>query len=378
MKAAVLGSGLMGSVIAWDLARSPEVDAVMVGDIDEERLAALRKRGGRKVSTQSIDIKDRAAVVKFLKESDVAASALPHGIVHHSDLAAVEAGAKMVNIAFEDDQMELDGAARKSGALLIPGCGVAPGLSAILLAKGLQDIGGGDEGHILVGGLPQDPVPPFGYRLVFSIVGLLREYIDDARVFKGGEMIKVRPFSTLESIDFPEPIGRLEAVCTDGLASLVYTMKGMKTLDEKTLRWPGHVEKMAVLMDSGYFSKEKVKAGGVEVSPLELSWALLGKKLSEGDAKDMTVMRVIAKGKGGEVVYDMVDKYDEEAGVTSMGKTTGYTASIVTQMVGLGKIGGKGVLAPEVAVSGDRVDYLVQGLASRGVVLSRTMRAASA
>lgn len=372
MKAAVLGSGLMGSVIGWDLARSGSVDEVVVADVDEERLAALKKRApGRKLSVERLDVKERSKVVGFLKRFDVSASALPHGIVHHSDLAAVQAGAKMVNIAFEDEQMALDGEARKSGALLIPGCGVAPGLGAILLVHGLQSVGGGDEGHILVGGLPQKPLPPFGYKLVFSIVGLLREYTDDARVFKGGKIIKVRPFSTVEKVEFPAPIGRLEAFCTDGLASLVYTMKGMKILDEKTLRWPGHAERMGLLIDSGFFSKEKLKVGEVEAAPIEMSWAVLGRKLSEGDPHDLTVMRVIAKGKKGTVVYDMVDRYDDKNEVTSMGKTTGYTASIVAQMVGRGRIAGKGVVAPEVAVTGPLVDELLSEHRRRGVVVTR-------
>jgi lysine 6-dehydrogenase len=373
MKAAVLGSGLMGSVIGWDLAKSEGVDSVVVADIDEDRLKALKKKSpGRKLTVERLDIKERKKVVEFLRRFDVAASALPHGIVHHSDIAAVEAGAKMVNIAFEDEQMELDAAARKSGALLIPGCGVAPGLGGILLAHALKGLGGGDEGHILVGGIPQNPRPPFDYKLVFSIVGLLREYIDDARVVRNGKMIKVRPFSTVESYEFPEPIGRLEGFCTDGLASLVYTMKGMKTLDEITLRWPGHAEKMGVLMDSGFFSKEKVRVGDGEVTPLELSWAVLGRKLAEGDPHDITVMRVIARGKGGEIVYDMVDRYDDKNGVTSMGKTTGYTASIVAQMIGAGSIGGRGVVPPESAVTGRAVEALISEHEKRGVSLVRT------
>jgi len=373
MKAAVLGSGLMGSVIGWDLARSEGVDEVVVADIDEERLKSVKKKSvGRRLSVEVLDIKDRKHVVSFLKRFDVAASALPHGIVHHSDLAAVEAGAKMVNIAFEDQQMELHSEAKKNGAVLIPGCGVAPGLGGILLERGLEEIGGGDEGHILVGGLPQKPIPPFDYRLVFSIVGLLREYIEEARVVRGGKMVKVMPFSSVESYDFPPPVGRLEGFPTDGLASLVYTVKGMRTLDEITLRWPGHAEKMNILMESGYFSKEKVRAGDVEVSPLEVSWAVLGKKLSEGDPKDLTVMRVIAKGRGGKVVYDMVDRYDEINKVTSMGKTTGYTASIVTQMLGRGEIRGKGVIPPEEAVEGTMVETLVSELGRRGVQITRS------
>lgn len=371
VKAAVLGSGLMGSVIGWDLARSDEVDEVVVADIDVEKLEGVKKRApGKKVSVEVLDIKDRKRVVSFLRRFDVAASALPHGIVHHSDLAAVDAGTKMVNIAFEDEQMALDAQARKTGAVLIPGCGVAPGLGGILLAHALKEIGGGDEGHILVGGLPQRPQPPFDYKLVFSIVGLLREYIEDARVVRNGRLVKVRPFSTVEKVEFPPPIGELEAFCTDGLASLVYTMKGMKTLDEKTLRWPGHAEKMGLLLDSGFFSREKVMTGEGEVAPLEVSWAVLGKKLAEGDPRDVTVMRVEAGGSKGKVVYDMVDRYDEKNKVTSMGKTTAYTGSIVTQMLGKGEIRGKGVIPPETAVQGKAVAALVSELGSRGVKIT--------
>jgi saccharopine dehydrogenase-like NADP-dependent oxidoreductase len=372
MRAAVLGSGLMGSVIGWDLARSGKVDEVVVADIDAERLEKLKKRApGRKLSVEVLDFRDRARLVSFLGGFDVAASALPHGVVHLSDLAAVEAGTKMVNIAFEDEQMELDAQARKTGATLIPGCGVAPGLGGILLAHGLEELGGGDEGHILVGGLPQKPVPPFNYKLVFSIVGLLREYIDDARIVRDGKLIKVKPFSMVETYRFPLPVGTLEGFPTDGLASLVYTMKGMREMDEITLRWPGHAERMGFLMDTGFFSKEKVKAGEAEVSPLEISWAVLGKKLAEGDPRDITVMRVISKGRKGSVVYDMVDRYDEQNDVTSMGKTTGYTGSIVTQMLGEGKIGGKGVIPPEKAVQGKGVDTLLSELAHRGVDVER-------
>jgi lysine 6-dehydrogenase len=374
MKAAVLGSGLMGSVIGWDLARSGGVDEVVVADIDRGRLEDLKRRSpGRKLSIEVLDIRDRKKVVSFLRRFDVSASALPHGIVHLSDVAATEAGTKMVNIAFEDAQMELDGRAKKTGAVLIPGCGVAPGLGGILLTHALAQLRG-DEGHILVGGLPQRPRPPFDYRLVFSIVGLLREYTDDARVVRGGKLIKVRPFANVEEYDFPEPIGKLEGFPTDGLASLVYTMKGMRVLDEITLRWPGHAEKMDLLMQSGYFSRERVNVGGVEVSPLEVSYAVLGKKLAEGDPKDLTVMRVIAKGKKGSIAYDLVDRYDEKQKVTSMGKTTGYTASIVTQMLGSREIKGKGTLPPEVAVQGRLVNDLISGLAHRGVSITVSNR----
>jgi lysine 6-dehydrogenase len=375
VKVGVLGSGLMGSVIAWDLARSPEVDSVVVADIDEEKLAELRRRAGtRKLSTVKLNLKDEASSVAFMKDFDVLSSALPHGTVVPVDAMAAKSGVKLVDIAFEDAQMGLDDAARNSGALLVPGSGVAPGLGGILLAHGVRTQKGADEGHILVGGLPQKPRPPFGYKLVFSVVGLLREYIEEARVFRNGKIVKVMPFSTVERVRFPPPVGTLEAFCTDGLASLVYTLPTMRVMDEKTLRWPGHAEKMNLLLESGYFSKDRILVGGAEVSPLEVSYSVLGRKLKEGSPEDMTVMRVEASGRKGGVTYDMVDRYDTVNGVTSMGKTTGYTCSIVTQMVGSGEIDGKGVIPPENAVTGPRVGKLLSELARRGVKVTEKHR----
>ncbi|MDG6901292.1 MAG: saccharopine dehydrogenase NADP-binding domain-containing protein [Nitrososphaerota archaeon] len=368
MKVGVLGSGMMGSVIAWDLARSPDVDSVVVADMNEERLAALQKRvGARKLSTVKLDLRDETGTIEFMRGFDVVSSALPHGTVNPVDSAAAKSGVKLVDIAFEDPQMALEEAALRSNALLVPGCGVAPGLGGILLAHGVRSQKGADEGHILVGGLPQKPVPPFDYRLVFSVVGLLREYIEEARVLRKGRMVKVMPFSTVEKVRFPQPVGTLEAFCTDGLASLVYTMSDMRVMDEKTLRWPGHAEKMNLLLESGYFSREKVKVEGGEASPLEVSYAVLGRKLQEGGPEDMTVMRVEATGRRSGITFDLVDKYDRVDGVTSMGRTTGYTCSIVTQMVGSGEIGGKGVVPPENAVTGPRVGKLLAELAKRGV-----------
>ena len=370
MKAAVLGSGLMGSVIARDLARSKGVDGVVVADIDEGRLDALRKRAGsKKLAVEAVDLKDGGRTGRFVEGFDVVVSALPHGVVHPVNVAAVRSGARLVDIAFEDDQMALDSEARKRGAMLVPGSGVAPGLGGVLVAHGLRTLKGADEGHIMIGGIPENPVPPFDYRLVFSVVGLLREYIEEARVFREGRIARVAPFSKVDRVRFPAPIGTLEAFCTDGLGSLVYTMKGIRTLDEKTLRWPGHVEKMKTLMDSGFFSRERVDVSGAQVSPLEVSYAVLAKKLSEGDPHDITVMRVVAKAGGKSVVYDMVDRYDEEEQVTSMGKTTGYTASIVAQMVGSGEITGKGVIPTETAIQGKLVGKVVAELARRGVVI---------
>jgi lysine 6-dehydrogenase len=377
MKAAVLGSGLMGSVIAWDLARAESVDEVVVTDIDPERLRRVKRFVGRKkLSTEVLDVKNGPKLARFLKGFDVVSSALPHGSLHPADVVAVKTGAKLVNIAFEDEQMELNSEARKSGALLIPGCGVAPGLDAILMLEAIRQLGGeADEGHVMVGGLPQKPRPPYGYRLVFSIVGLLREYTDVARVIRAGKLVKVRPFDDVRTVEFPAPVGTCEGFFTDGLASLLYSMKGLKEMDEMTLRWPGHADRMKFLIDGGFLATEPVKVEGNKVSPLAFSRALLDRELSEGDPEDVTVMRVEVKGRAGRITYDLVDYYDRENKVSSMGKTTGFTGSIVTQMVGTGEVKGKGVIPPEVALNGKAVKRLLEELDKRGVKVSKSRSA---
>ncbi len=372
----------MGSVIAWDLAKSHDVDKVVVADASEESLArARRMTSSRKLTTEVLDVKHTKRLVKFLREFDVVASALPHGAVNLANRAALAAGAKMVDIAFEDEQMKLGAEAKKRGALLIPGCGLAPGLAGILLANGARILDEAVEGHIFVGGLPQHPKPPLGYRLVFSIVGLLREYLSDARIIRDGKIVKVKPFETLGKVIFAPPIGKCESFCTDGLATLLYTMKELKLLDERTVRWPGHAEKIQFLIDMGLFSTEKMKLDGGVVSPFDVSSELLSRVLTTGPPEDVTVMRVEVAGRKGparaSITYEMTDFYDKELKITSMGKTTGSTCSIVTRMVGKGEVMGAGVIPPEVALTDKLVRKLQAELQSRGVKIKENENFAS-
>jgi len=370
---------MMGSVIAWDLARSPDVEHVSVGDLDAARLAAVKARLGDKGTVRRVDATDRDSVIRFLKGCDVAVSALPHGAVHPVDLAAVQCGARLVNTAFEDEQMALDARARRSGAVLIPGCGVAPGLSNVLLAEGARSMEVAEEGHVYVGGLPQRPEPPLSYHLVFSVKGLIREYVS-ARVVRDGEVRPVAPFGDVRKVRFRKPIGTLEAFFTDGLGSSVYTMRGLRELDERTLRYPGHAERIAFLLEAGFFGTEKVAVAddGRAVAPVDVSAAVLQRALAGGDPRDVTVMRVEVVGRrggvGARVVFDLVDRYDEENRITSMGRTTGFTAAIVARMLGRGEVEGAGVLPPETALGGTAVKRLLAELSAKGVVVKRTAR----
>ena len=376
MKTAVIGVGMMGSSIAWDLARSDDVDELRAADVSQKRLDALKERLGERVSVRRVDVLDPAQVRRFLEGCDVAISALPHGTVHAADIAAVQSGAKLVNIAFEDEQMALDRTARKNGAVMIPGCGLAPGLSNILVAEGERRLDEATEGHIYVGGLPQNPLPPLSYRLVFSVKGLVREYLS-ARVISGGVSKSVTPFEEVERVTFPK-VGELEAFFTDGLGSSLFTLTNLEELDERTLRWPGHAAKVKFLIDAGFFSDSKMTTDGMTFSPVEVSSAILQKTLSRGDPEDLTVMRVRVVGKShgrkAEITFELLDYYDEVNGITSMGRTTGFTAAIVARMLGRGEIPGSGVLPPELVLTGKNVRKLLAELATKGVRVRTSRR----
>ncbi len=372
MKVAVLGSGLMGSVIAEDLARSEDVDQVIACDVDKGRLDALGRRiSSPNLSTQVVDVKDTERVVRFLRDFDVAVGALPHGFILDADRAAIEAGVNMVDVAFEDEQMDLDRLAKAKGVALIPGCGLAPGLSNILLAYAARRFSKAEAGHIWVGGLPRNPKPPLGYRLLFSVHGLLREYLRPARIVRDGRITEVQPFDSIDEIELPEPIGRCEAFYTDGLGTLLYTVRGLRELDERTIRWRGHGERIKFLKEAGFFEYSPIRVDDISVSPVKLSAIILEKLLNQGEPDDITVMKIEVSGtidgRKERITYELLDFYDKVNGVSSMARTTGYTCSIICRMIARREIRNSGVVGPEIALDDNMVRKLLSELLKRGV-----------
>jgi len=367
----VLGCGKMGSAIAMDMAHSDEVSRVVVGDFYEnkaEQLAAKLKSD--KVLGQRVDVMDRRATVNLMKNFDIVVSALPYEISVLASKAVVEAGVHLVDLSYDERQWELDTAAKEAGVTLVPDCGVAPGLANILAGYGVSLMDEAEEIHILCGGIPQKPVPPLGYRIVFSTQGLVDMYCEKARIVKNGKIIEVDTLSGLEKVEFPG-IGELEAFYTDGLSTLLRTMKGrVKNMDEKTARWPGHAEKIEAFRDTGFFSAEPIQVDGVKTIPRKVAASILDKALKLGEEEDITVLRVDVAGKkdGNKVQHSfvMVDFFDKQQGVTSMARTTGYTAAIVGRMVARGDIQDRGVVSPEIAVAG-KLKRFTSELAHRGV-----------
>jgi len=377
MKAIVLGSGKIGSIMAKDFARSMEGAQLTLSDISGERAkAAASSIEGADWTT--IDTSDPARLTETLGGFDLVMGALPGDFGYVALKAAVEAGVDMLDVAFTpEDPMELDGAAKKAGLTLIPDCGVAPGLSNILVGYSASRLDRVDETQIMVGGIPEDLVPPMDYTITWSAEGLIDEYVREVSIIKDGEKVQVPALSGLEEIEFPG-VGTLEAFYTDGLRSLAKSFPEVENMYEKTLRYPGHVEKVKLLRDLGYFSDEPLTVGGSEVSPRLVTARLLERSLWRPEVGDLLAMRIQVTGEknGRKTVYrhQILDRYDHETDVSAMARTTAYTASIVAGMLARGTIDAKGVIPPErLGMDAEFTEALLSELKSRGVIVERTV-----
>jgi lysine 6-dehydrogenase len=265
--------------------------------------------------------------------------------------AAVDAGVDVLDVSFTpEDPTQLDAAAKERGVTVVPDCGVAPGLSNILVGYGASRLDEVEKAHVMVGGIPEEPVPPLGYTITWSAEGLIDEYVRDVRIIEGGEIVEVPALSGLEEIEFPG-VGTLEAFYTDGLRTLAKSLPGVDEMWEKTLRYPGHVEKVRLLRDLGFFSDDPVKVRGKPVSPRLTTARLLERSLWMPDVGDLLAMQITVQGKAaGEergYVFRVLDRYDHVGKVSAMARTTAYTAAIVAGMLAEGKIGEVGVVPPE-------------------------------
>lgn len=370
MKILVLGAGLVGGPIALDLARNGEFE-VTSADLRSEALAQLASVSG--ITTVQADL-DNAEVLKSLvKQHDLVISAVPGFMGYQTLERIIECGKNVVDIAFfPEDMFLLDAKAKEMNVTVICDMGVAPGMSNVLVGYGASLLDTLEKGITYVGGLPVVRTWPFEYKAVFSPIDVIEEYTRPARYIDGGRLVVREALSDPELIEFPK-IGTLEAFNSDGLRTLASTVKGDYMI-EKTLRYKGHIEKMAVLRDSGFFSKEPIQINGTMVSPLEFTARLLFPKwkLEEGE-EDITIMQVITEGlKDGirkRYTWDLYDRYDKETGIHSMARTTGYTATMTARLLANGLYNRKGVSAPEyLGKDAGIVKFLLDGLKDRGVV----------
>jgi saccharopine dehydrogenase-like NADP-dependent oxidoreductase len=370
MNVLVLGCGLVGRPMAIDLAKE-KLFKVTVADVSTKNLDKISDDlPVRKIVK---DLADPEQIKNILKDCDLVLSAVPGFMGFKTLKEIIKAGKNVVDIAFfPEDPFELDKLAKQNNVTAVVDCGVAPGMSNLLAGYVDSVLDKLETILIYVGGLPVIREYPFEYKAGFSPIDVIEEYTRPARYVENGKIV-IRPaLSDPEYINFPE-VGTLEAFNSDGLRTLAVTMKA-PNMKEKTLRYPGHIEKMQMLREAGFFSKEEVDINGAKIKPIDLTTKLLFPmwELKPRD-KEFTVMRVIIEGekdkKKYRYTYNLLDRHNEKTNVHSMARTTGYTATMVLRMLAKGLFDRKGICPPEyIGQKTDCVDFILSGLKDRGIV----------
>jgi len=371
MKIIILGAGLIGAPMAIDLKRDKQFE-VTVADYSDNALNSIKNKCPELSITQK-DLSNPKDVTALVSDYDLVLNAVPGFMGFETAKAIIKAGKNCTCITFyEEDPFELDQLARENNVTMIMDCGVYPGMGSAFITDVAQKLDEVDSVLTYVGGLPEIREWPSEYKAVFSPIDVIEEYIRPARYIENGFEV-VRPaLSDPEYIFFPK-IGTLEAFNTDGLRTLAKTINA-PNLKEKTLRYPGHIEKMSVLRELGFFSKEQsIVIKGQKTSPLEMTSQVLfpNWKLKQGEA-DITIFQSTIEGiKDGQKMrytIDMYDKYCPDTDVISMARTTGYTATLALRMIADGLYAHKGISPPEyMGKYPECVDYMQKGLKKRGV-----------
>ncbi len=364
MKILVLGAGRMGHGAVFDLAyNASEVEAVTVADVDFAKAQTVVVNvKSAKVSAIQLDVSDYEKCAAVMRGHDAAISCVNYWYNVELTKAAIETKTNFCDLGGNnyvvDEQLALDAEAEKANINIIPDCGLAPGMVSILAMHGANYFDETEEIHIRVGGLPQNPKPPLNYQLVFSVEGLINEYVETAHVIRDGEIKEVESMTELESLEF-EGFSALEAFQTSGgTSTLPKTFLGkIKELDYKTIRYAGHCEKFKTMIDLGLCSSEEILADYVKLNPRKVLGELLQKHLP-ADEPDYVLIRLEFIGtKDGErktLRYDIVDKFDETTNLSAMMRTTAFPASIIAQMMARGDVKMRGATPQEKAIDAEK------------------------
>ncbi|HTP11864.1 MAG TPA: saccharopine dehydrogenase C-terminal domain-containing protein [Anaerolineae bacterium] len=384
---AVLGGGRQGTAAAYDMAKFGEAKRVLVGDISlaAAQRSAARVNGllGRDIAeAYRVDVTNPDRLLAFLTGVDSFLSAVPYWHNPSITRVAIAAKACMTDLGGNTDlvreQMKLSPQAQAAGIAIVPDCGQVPGMGTSLTMYAMSLLDETDEIMMWDGGNPLHPRPPFNYILTFNIAGLTNEYYGVANFIREGKLVEVPTFLSedYETIEFPEPIGKMEAfVAGGGTSTMPWTFEGkLKTLWNKTLRWPGHFVEWQSYMKAGFLEIEPIEVNGVKVSPRDMLHTLLDPKLrAKPGEPDLVIVRVLAKGRkdghAAQVLLDLIDRFDETTGFTAMERTTGWDGSIKAIMNAQG-VTPRGVNPAELAVSGP---LYVAELRQRGFSMTETM-----
>ncbi len=375
-KVIVLGAGMVGSAMAIDLAKKHQVT---LADIKREVLDRVKQKCSD-LEILSLDATNKTELQSSLKPYDLVVNAVPGFLGFETLKAIIEAEKNVVDIAFfPENSLELDGLARKHKVTAIVDCGVAPGMDNVILGYYNEMLKLTDF-ECLVGGLPKVKKWPFCYKAPFSPIDVIEEYTRPARYVENGNVVVREPLTDCEYVEF-DKVGTLESFNSDGLRSIIYTMSHIPNMKEKTLRYPGHVEYVKVLKESGFFETEQIEVNGSKISPLDFTSQILFKEWKLGEKEEeITIFRVRLKGTNAqgeteEVVYSMHDEYCSKTETSSMARTTGYTATAAVNLFLEGLFTDKGVFPPEL-VGKHKVcfDYFINYLKERNIHYVKSAR----
>lgn len=375
MRVLVVGCGKVGSEIARDLAGESEVDFVIAADASPENLKKFK--GTEKIQTERLDISQKSLVKKTMQKADLVCGALPGRIGFQVMSHAVEAGRNVVDISYTpENPFKLHRKALDKDVVVVPQCGVAPGFTNMCVGDAYRQFGTISSVRILVGGLPQKPVPPLNYRIVFSLDDVVNEYSRPVHIIKNGRKESVEPLSGGGLMNFPG-VGKLEYFLTDGLGSLPHSFPKVRDMFEYTLRYPGHAEMMNTLRVLGFFDRSKISVDGFNLDPRAVSLVLLKESFSKGGPEDLLALRVEVEGKNGskkQASYQVLDYYDSRRGVSAMSRTTAYPCTSAALLVGSGKVAQRGVVPPEkIAQTQSHFRQVLSRLKDRRVKVRMTM-----
>ena len=358
---AILGAGMVGRAMAIDLSLNHQVTSF---DISAASLEILSKKTSA-VTTRQFDLQDTGQYESLLKDFDFVISAVPGFMGYRTLEAIIRAGKNVVDISFfPENALALDALAKQMNVTVIVDCGVAPGMSNLILGyhNARMTI---SNFECLVGGLPRKRVQPFEYKAPFSPMDVLEEYTRPARYVENGCIVTKPALSDAEFIEV-ENIGTLESFNTDGLRSILFTMGHIPNMKEKTLRYPGHIALMKSLISAGFLDTRPIKVNNMEISPLEFSSALLFNQWKLGaNEEEFTVMKISISDASTRIEYNLFDSYDAASGISSMSRTTGYTCTAALNMMMAGLFTEKGVFPPELIGKDEAcfrfiLDYLQQ------------------
>ncbi len=383
MKVALLGGGFMGYAILYDFLHNyPDIQEIIVVEKNAERINYLWKQfpNQNNLSFLQLDITETDQLKNALLGYRLLISAVPYQYNLELLKLALEIGAHFIDLGGNEtvlqQQLALDEKARKLGITAIPACGLAPGLVSILAMDGIKHLDSTEAVKMYCGGLPQHKLPPLDYQIVFSAHGLLNEYLEPVKVIENGKIMEKPPLTELEAVHFSPPYTSMEAFLTSGgTGTLIYTQQDrVENLFYKTIRYPGHADKMRFLFELGFKSEEPIVINGQEISPRQFLETLFQKNLTF-NAPDVVLTRVevsgVAEDTPRKMVYELVDVQDEVSGLSAMMRTTGFTTAVIGQLILEGVIDATGVLPLEESVP---TDVFFQRLKQRNLIINRSVQ----